>query len=323
MFTIEPWVSRRAGRACLQVSQVAFRFTARLRSKASSVRSVATASPSARLAPTLLCRMSIRPKRSRAAAIRPSTSASRVTSAAKAQARPPSAAIRSTVSCAEAIARSTTQTCAPSRPSTMAALPSTRLPMESGLLRTEAGGADPAGLGDIQHDPVRPGVLDLDVGVALIPVADAEGVVDVVAARRARRGQPQGDLLQAVHLEADVVDARELPAPLDPGHRVVLEVQHRQVEIAVGQEEAADRGVIDAPDLLHAEDVHVELGRLLGVLGGQRDVLDLRHGGLLGPSLLPRPRGLRKRIAVGRRDLRYTTARRPIPRAVPEEDFDR
>src|SRR5229473_1118785 len=136
-----------------------------------------------------------------------------------------------------------------------------------------------------------------------------------------RRGQPQGDLLQAVHLEADVVDARELPAPLDPGHRVVLEVQHRQVEIAVGQEEAADRGVIDAPDLLHAEDVHVELGRLLGVLGGQRDVLDLRHGGLLGPSLLPRPRGLRKRIAVGRRDLRYTTPASPIPPAVPKENF--
>src|SRR5690349_5571416 len=31
-----------------------------------------------------------------------------------------------------------------------------------------------------------------------------------------------------------------------------------------------------------------------------------------GPSLLPRPRSLRKRIRLGRRNLRYTTARRPI-----------
>src|SRR5215470_1812896 len=149
MFTMEPRTSRSAGRACLQVRHVAFRLTARLRSKASSVSSTAPASPRARLAPTLLWRMSRRPKRSRAAAIRRATSASRVTSAAKAHARPPSPWINSTVSWAEESARSTTHTCAPSRPSTMAvarplpmvwpevcpppttiaALPSTRLPM--------------------------------------------------------------------------------------------------------------------------------------------------------------------------------------------------
>src|SRR5437764_4338547 len=120
MFTIEPPLSRSTGSACLQASHVPVRLTATLRTKASTVSSVAGASPSARLAPTLLCRMSSRPRRSWATATSRRTASSSVTSASTAHARPPSFAIRSTVSWAESRRRSATTTRAPSRASTSA-----------------------------------------------------------------------------------------------------------------------------------------------------------------------------------------------------------
>jgi hypothetical protein len=61
-------------------------------------------------------------------------------------------------------------------------------------------------------------VLHLDVGVALAAVAHAEGVVGVVAAAGAGGGRPPGDRLQALGLDADVVEAEEAPAVVGAGH---------------------------------------------------------------------------------------------------------
>ena len=98
MFTIEPPDSRSAGSAYLQVSHMPSRLTLKLSSKASFLMSMAGPSPSSRLAPTLLCRMSIRPSRASTASIIALIESSSVTSAVPAQAVWPSAVIMSTVS---------------------------------------------------------------------------------------------------------------------------------------------------------------------------------------------------------------------------------
>src|SRR5262249_48042719 len=69
-----------------------------------------------------------------------------------------------------------------------------------------AGGADPAGLRDVDHDPVRPVVLDLDIAAVAPALADAERGVDVVPRPGPGRGQIFGDFLQAIDLKADVVN---------------------------------------------------------------------------------------------------------------------
>src|SRR5439155_10555753 len=66
--------------------------------------------------------------------------------------------------------------------------------------------------------------------------------------------------------------------PLGSGHLIVLEVEDRQVEIAVAEVVARGAGAVHPGDLLHAEDVDVELRGLVHVLGRDGDVLDLRHG---------------------------------------------
>src|ERR1700741_4911794 len=103
------------GITCFAARMQLFRLIATQRSNASSVIASSSASPPARLTPTLLCRMSMRPQRASASATIALISASRVTSAWKAAAVPPLAAIRSTVSCADARLRSTHSTLAPSR----------------------------------------------------------------------------------------------------------------------------------------------------------------------------------------------------------------
>src|SRR5215813_683112 len=153
----------------------------------------------------------------------------------------------------------------------------------------ELGGADPARFRDLDHDVVGTAVLHLYVGVPLLAVPDAQGLVDVVARLRAGGGEALGDRLQAVDLEADVMDAAPALAPLHPRGLVVLELEDGEVEVAVAQVEPARIRAVDLRDLLHAEHVDVEAGRLVGVLGRQRDVLDLRHGRLRGD------RGLRGR----------------------------
>src|SRR6266508_452363 len=100
--------------------------------------------------------------------------------------------------------------------------------MASLPLGPEARGADPARLGDVEHDPVRAAVLHLDVALMLAALADSQRLVDVIAAPRTGRAQLPGDGLQALDLKADVMDAGVVLASLDPGRRVILEVEDRQ-----------------------------------------------------------------------------------------------
>src|SRR5262245_43392218 len=145
----------------------------------------------------------------------------------------------------------------------------------------------PAGFGDVEHDVVGAGVLDLDVAVGLAAAAEGERLVDVVAARGAGGRELVRDRLQALDLEAHVVDAAPCLAAVGAGGRVVLEVEDRQVDVTVAQEVAARAEVVDLAALLHAEDLDVEPRGPLDVLGGERDVLELGHGVLL-VSVLPR-----------------------------------
>src|SRR5712692_1980617 len=134
-------------------------------------------------------------------------------------------------------------------------------------LVAETRGADPARLRDVDHDPVGAVVLHFDVAARPATVADAEGLVDVGTGLRPGRGQPLGDRFQALDLEPDVVDAAPALATLDPGHRVALEVQDRQVEVAVAEVVALGSRPVELGDLFHAEHVHVELGGRVHVLG--------------------------------------------------------
>src|SRR3977135_824373 len=106
---------RMIGITCLAARMQLLRLIATQRSKASSVMASSSASPPARLTPTLLCRMSMRPQRPCASATMALMSASLVTSALQATAVPPLAVIMSTVSCAEAALCATDRTFAPSR----------------------------------------------------------------------------------------------------------------------------------------------------------------------------------------------------------------
>src|SRR5206468_4011524 len=152
------------------------------------------------------------------------------------------------------------------------------------LLGSKVRRADPARLGDVDGDAVGAAVLHLDVAVALCAAgvaAHAERLVDVVAARRVRGGEPLGGVVEIVDLEAEVMDAGPVLAPLDAGHLVVLELEDGEVDLAVGQVVAAGVRIVDAADLLQSEHVDVELRGRVGILRGQRDVPDLRHGGRL------------------------------------------
>src|SRR2546425_6904724 len=156
----------------------------------------------------------------------------------------------------------------------------------------ERGRPDPARLGDVDRDPVGGVVLHLDVRVAVAGVADPEGLVDVVAWRRPGALQPLGDRLQALDLETDVVDAAPAGAALDPGDRVILEVEDREVDVAVAQVVTPGARAVDLRDLLHAEHVDVELRSRVHVLGREGDVLDLRHGVSPVAMVRVRPLGL-------------------------------
>src|SRR5881628_675957 len=183
------------------------------------------------------------------------------------------------------------------------------------VLGTEAGGAHPAGLGDVEHHVVRAAVLHLDV-VLVLALAHAERFVDVVARLGPGGGEPLGDRLEVVHLEPDVMDAGEALAPLGPGHGVVLELEDGQIEIAVAQVVPAGVRVVDPPDLLHAEHVDVELRGLVGVLGGHRNVLDLGHGILHGSGVYRCPVVVRTAVRVNRhRDSCREHMICPLPRA--------
>src|SRR5690606_13719829 len=185
-------------------------------SKASTVRSVAEASPSATLAPTLFCSRSRRPYWSRHARMAACTCASSVTSAWNAAASPPASWMAAAVSSAASRDRSITSTRAPSRASTMAVarplpivspgvwpppktaatFPST-LPATAGplhppactVLRRWSGGRRHA-LPRLLHRNVRP---DLALLAPVVVLGVARQVEDHGGARPLVVGRPRGD----------------------------------------------------------------------------------------------------------------------------------
>src|SRR5262252_4739304 len=102
-------------------------------------------------------------------------------------------------------------------------------------LVVEPRGPHPARLGDVNHDPIRTAVLDLDVAVRLTPVAHAQRLVYIIARLRTSFCQFFGDRLQAFYLEANMVDATPLFAAFDPSHRVALEIEDGQINISVAE----------------------------------------------------------------------------------------
>ena len=106
---------------------------------------------------------------------------------------------------------------------------------------------------------------------------DAEGLVDFVPGGGAGGLELFGNLLQALDLKADVVDAAVGLAVLRAGYLVVLEVEDRQVDVAVAEVVALGVGGVKFGDFAQAENFGVEPGGGVGVLGGNGDMLNLGH----------------------------------------------
>ena len=75
-------------------------------------------------------------------------------------------------------------------------------------------------------------------------------------------------LLGILYLEADVVDPAVAAAPLGARHLVVLEVKDRQVDVAVTQVVAGGVLGVQFLYLLETEDIDVEPGGGINILGG-------------------------------------------------------
>src|SRR5262249_47307201 len=128
------------------------------------------------------------------------------------------------------------------------------------------------------HDPIRPAVLDLDVAVLLPPMAHAQRLVDIIARLRTGFGQLCGDRLQALDLEANMVDATPLFAAFGSGYGVALEIEDSQIDISVAEIIALGTRPIELGDLFHAEHFDIEFGGLVHILRRDGDVLNLWHG---------------------------------------------
>ena len=140
----------------------------------------------------------------------------------------------------------------------------------------EAAGADPAYLGYVDHFAVGAGVFGFYVLVAGAGVAGVEGLVYRGHFLGAGGGEAGFDFLEAFDLEADVVDAFPVFAAL-AGYGVALEVEDRHVYVAVAEHEAFGVVAVELGYLAEPEHLGVEFGGLFGVVGGDGDVLDLRH----------------------------------------------
>jgi len=92
----------------------------------------------------------------------------------------------------------------------------------------------------------------------------------------ARMLQPGRRAVEILDLEAEVMDAAEVGAVrTDVGGFLGLPIQHREIDVSVGQKY---RTVRRTPDLLHTEGLLVEGGGLSWIFCRERDVLDPGHG---------------------------------------------
>src|SRR5712691_6101005 len=132
---------------------------------------------------------------------------------------------------------------------------------ERGMSLLDRGGAEPAVLADVDRHTVGARELALEV-------LSANG--DVRLALGAVIGQDLVARLGVVHAEAEVVDA-----DLHLAGGLVLDAQHGEIDLAVGQVDAVTAVV---PNLLQAEHGLVPVARLARVLGGDGDMADLGFG---------------------------------------------
>src|SRR4051794_39230395 len=133
-------------------------------------------------------------------------------------------------------------------------------------------GAGPAMLGDIEQDAFRPKEFLLEIA-GLVPVL---ALIDVVAGAEAL--ELLREFVDILHQHAEMVDAAEIHALAE---LVGLEFKDRHVERAVAEEHAVGEVAVRPPDLLEIERFLVEFGHRLRVLGGDRDMAELGHWGLL------------------------------------------
>src|SRR5262249_48938513 len=85
-----------------------------------------------------------------------------------------------------------------------------------------------------------------------------------------------------------------------------LEVEDRQIEIAVAEVIAPRAMAIELSHLLHAEDLDEEFCRGIGVLRRDCDVLDLRHG--VAPFLSGRGSSIQLAVSPVKLERRATPA---------------
>ncbi len=102
-------------------------------------------------------------------------------------------------------------------------------------------------------------------------------LVDVVLGAEAV--EPLGKSVDVLDQDPEMMDAAEIHA-LAEG-LVGLEFDDRHVERAVGQEHTVGEHAVRSAHLHEIERLFIELGHRLRVFGGDRDVAELGHQGLL------------------------------------------
>src|SRR5579884_2845290 len=142
--------------------------------------------------------------------------------------------------------------------------------------RGERFGAGPAVFRDVEQYVLRPVELLLEIARLVAVLA----LVDVMLGAEAF--EFPGELLDVLDQHPEVMDAAEIHALAE---LVGLELQDRHVEGAVGQKDAVGEMPVRPADLLEIERLLVELGHRLRVFGGDRDVTELGHDGLLALRL--------------------------------------
>src|SRR5215216_705712 len=96
--------------------------------------------------------------------------------------------------------------------------------------RLHPAGTHPTRFGHVDHHSIRAAVFDLYVPSWPMPLPHAQGGIHIVPRLRPGAVQLLGNLLQAVNLEANMVDARPGLAPLCAGYLVLPEVENGQID---------------------------------------------------------------------------------------------
>ena len=136
---------------------------------------------------------------------------------------------------------------------------------------------------DVEHHPIRASPLHLKVAWAAWGHGGVESVL-LSEALPLDLFELLRRLCQIIHLKAKMVNAAVVGAI---GTYVSiflgLPVQDGQIDVPICEEHRAVRA---APDLFQPKSLFVKSRCLVGILGGQGNVLDLRHDGALLCSVL-------------------------------------